>query len=145
MQKSLALYGLLLSSLVGFSQDPHFSQYYASPSTVNPASTGAFVGDARMSGLYRQQWSHYGSPFVTGGIAFELKPNGFRDGQNNNTLAFGGMFLYDKTPDEVLKGQHVYGLLAYHQALDDSGHHKLGAGFMVGFNQKSLDASRLTF
>ena len=37
--------------------DPHFSQYYVYPSWLNPALTGAFDGDYRVSGIYRNQWN----------------------------------------------------------------------------------------
>ena len=89
-------------------QDPHFSQYYAAPSTINPANAGLYKGDMRISGLYRQQWPQYGDAFVTGTIAFEMKPRGFRDGENKNRLSLGAVFLYDRTPDAILKSQHAY-------------------------------------
>jgi type IX secretion system PorP/SprF family membrane protein len=44
-----------------------------------------------------------------------------------------------------LTGNYVYGTVAYHKALDEEGHHKIGLGFMGGYNQKMLDASKLTF
>ncbi|HOA38555.1 MAG TPA: type IX secretion system membrane protein PorP/SprF, partial [Flavihumibacter sp.] len=34
-------------------QDPHFSQFFASPLTLNPAYTGKFNGTVRVSGNYR--------------------------------------------------------------------------------------------
>src|SRR5215218_1451355 len=126
-------------------QDPHFSQYYASQATVNPAAAGMFTGDMKLSGLYRQQWPQYGNAFVTGTLALEWKPQGFKDGQNPNRLAFGGMLMYDKTPDEVLKSQYAAAMVAYHKALDENGNSKLGLGFMLTYNQKMLDASQLTF
>jgi hypothetical protein len=36
--------------------DPHFSQYYIQPMTMNPAFTGAFDGDYRISGIWRSQY-----------------------------------------------------------------------------------------
>jgi len=126
-------------------QDPHFSQYYASPTTVNPAATGFFEGDSRITALYRQQWPQYGEPFVTGTMAIEFKPARFREGKTNDKFAYGMMLLYDRTPDAALKSQHAYFTIGYHKALDEDGYHRLGVGFMGGFNQKSLDASQLTF
>jgi type IX secretion system PorP/SprF family membrane protein len=37
-------------------QDIHFSQYYFSPLTLNPANTGNYKGDYRIFGNYRSQW-----------------------------------------------------------------------------------------
>lgn len=126
-------------------QDPHFSQYYASPITVNPAMAGMFTGNMRISGIYRQQWPQYGQPFVTGTLAFELKPDRFAANPSNDRMSMGAMILYDKTPDNVLKSQYAYGTVAYHKTLDAEGHHRFGIGFMAGMNQKTLDASQLTF
>jgi hypothetical protein len=40
-------------------QDPHFSQFFASPLTLNPALTGKFDGVLRVAGNYRDQWPAY--------------------------------------------------------------------------------------
>src|SRR5664279_4410645 len=48
--------------------DPHFSQYYIQPMTMNPAFTGAFDGDYRISGIWRSQ---YGNTLNTKGISAE--------------------------------------------------------------------------
>jgi type IX secretion system PorP/SprF family membrane protein len=126
-------------------QDPHFSQYYASPSTVNPATTGFFHGDLRLTSLYRQQWPEFGEPFVSGTVSFELKPGKYKLETTKDRMAIGGMLLFDRTPDAILKSQYVYFSLGYHKALDEEGHHRLGAGFMAGYNQRYLDGSQLTF
>lgn len=145
MKNSLFILFILLSCSRGFAQDPHFSQYYASQSMVNPASTGMFTGDMKISALYRQQWPQYGNAFVTGTMAIEWKPNGFKDGQNPNRLAFGSTMMFDRTPDEILKSHYAAVMVAYHKALDESGNNKLGIGFMAVYHQKMLDASQLTF
>ena len=144
MKRSILIM-IIIACNMARAQDPHFSQYYASQTTVNPASSGLFTGDLRVSGLYRQQWPQYGDAFVTGTVAVEWKPDGFREGQNSNRLSVGGLLLYDKTPDGVLKSQHAYATIAYHKALDAAGNHKLGLGFMGGYNQKSIDPSHLSF
>ena len=146
MQRIIIIFCLLLLEMKpGFSQDPHFSQYYASPVTVNPGATGIFDGDMRMAGLFRQQWPQYGEAFVTGTISFEIKPGKFKNDDVNDRLAYGGMLMFDKTPDGILKSQYAYGMFAYHKGLDVEGHKRLGVGVMLGYNQKSLDGSQLTF
>ena len=145
MQKTLIFFCVLLFYVNGFSQDPHFSQYYASPVTVNPASTGIFDGDMRLSGLYRQQWPQFGEAFVTGSFAFEIKPGKYKNEEVIDRLAYGGMLMFDKTPDGILKSQYAYGLLAYHKGLDEQGYKKLGVGIMIGYDQRSVDGAQLTF
>lgn len=144
--KSISILFLsFFASIIALAQDPHFSQYYASPTTVNPAMAGMFSGDMRISGIYRQQWPQYGQPFVTGTLALELKPGQFKNDAGQDRMAVGAMFLYDRTPDAVLKSQYAYGFIAYHKTLDAEGHHRIGLGFMGGMNQRMLDASQLTF
>jgi type IX secretion system PorP/SprF family membrane protein len=145
MRKLVCLFFVILMTGFCEAQDPHFSQYYASPTTVNPAATGFFQGDSRITALYRQQWPEFGEPFVTGTTSLEFKPEKFKNGSTQDRLAYGLMLLYDKTPDAVLKSQHAYFLFGYHKALDEEGYHRLGIGFMGGFNQKTLDATQLTF
>lgn len=38
-------------------QDIHFSQFYASPLNLNPATTGVLSCDLRFSAIYRNQWA----------------------------------------------------------------------------------------
>src|ERR1700720_2994721 len=52
--------------------DPHFSQYYIQPMTMNPAFTGAFDGDYRVSGIWRSQ---YGNTLNTKGLSAEKTSN----------------------------------------------------------------------
>ena len=59
-------------------QDIHFSQYYASPLTLNPALTGKFNGLWRVTGIYRDQFRNsvsqnsmaYMTPFRFGRFFF---------------------------------------------------------------------------
>lgn len=57
--------GLLSVSTLKAQVDPHFSQYYMYPSWLNPALTGAFDGDYRVTGIYRSQWGNITNPFAT--------------------------------------------------------------------------------
>jgi type IX secretion system PorP/SprF family membrane protein len=60
MTKRLAFYLSLLFILIVSSvrgQDIHFSQFYMSPLTLNPALTGVMNCNTRIVGNYRNQWS----------------------------------------------------------------------------------------
>src|ERR671926_1161622 len=46
-------------------QDPNFSQFFASPLTLNPALTGKFNGDLRVAGNYRNQWPTINNAYTT--------------------------------------------------------------------------------
>ncbi len=75
MKRSLPV--LLILVLLGNSSawaqiDPHFSSYYIYPSYINPALTGVFDGDYRISGIYRNQWANVGSAFSTPGVSIDV-------------------------------------------------------------------------
>ena len=53
-------------------QDPHFSQFFSSPLTLNPALTGLFDGDFRVAGNYRTQWPTINNAFKTGTASFDF-------------------------------------------------------------------------
>ena len=67
-----------LSAAVLFSgslmaQDVHFTQYFTSPLTLNPAMTGLVADDLRFSGNYRQQWASVSpNPYITGSMSFDI-------------------------------------------------------------------------
>src|SRR5215212_6479304 len=61
-------------------QDIHFSQYYATPLTINPSYTGSFAGDYRAGLNYRQQWGSVTVPYKTFDFYgdFNFKKKAFR-------------------------------------------------------------------
>jgi type IX secretion system PorP/SprF family membrane protein len=85
---------ILLASQHSFAQvDPHFSQYYTYPSWLNPALTGAFQGNVRVSGIYRNQWGSITSPFSTPGVSVDFatpKSMNFGVSLLNQTAGDGG-------------------------------------------------------
>lgn len=52
-------------SKVCSAQDVHFSQYYLSPLSLNPANTGNYKGDYRFFGNYRSQWRDISKAYNT--------------------------------------------------------------------------------
>src|SRR5436190_24167665 len=60
----LILPALLLTGLLK-AQDPHFSQFFASPLTLNPAFTGKFDGSWRLAANHRDQWPSIPKAYVT--------------------------------------------------------------------------------
>src|SRR4028119_1639286 len=57
------LFSVLL--IRAYAQDPNFSQFFASPLTLNPALTGKFDGQLRVAGNYRNQWPTINNAFTT--------------------------------------------------------------------------------
>ena len=53
-------------------QDPHFSQFFASPLTLNPALTGKFDGTLRAAGNYRNQWPAFNNVYTTSTLSVDF-------------------------------------------------------------------------
>lgn len=125
-------------------QDPHFTQFFASPLTLNPAFTGLFDGDFRVAGNYRNQWSSISTPFVTGTVSAEthLIPDII---PYNDIWGIGMLALYDQTGGGGLKNTYFSVSTAYHKGLDAEGTQTLAVGAQVTFVQKRLDFSKLIF
>jgi type IX secretion system PorP/SprF family membrane protein len=125
-------------------QDPHFSQFFASPLTLNPAFTGLFSGDYRVSGNYRSQWSSISSPFVTGtaAIDFDILKNVI---SYTDVWGVGFMGMYDRTGNGALTSTYFTFSTAYHKGLDPEGNHTLAIGLQATYVQKRLDQSKLIF
>ncbi len=124
-------------------QDLHFSQFFNSPLTTNPANTG-FIPDAdyRIGVNYRNQWSTVMTvPYKTTSIFGDAQL--FRDKLENGWLGIGGMLLNDAAGSGGLKSTKIYGSIAYHQQLGLSS--LLSAGFNIGWATKSIDQSKLIF
>jgi len=124
-------------------QDLHFSQFFNSPLTTNPANTG-FIPDAdyRLGAHYRNQWSSIMSvPYKTISVFGDAQV--FRNQLENGWLGLGAVLLNDQAGSGSLKSTKIYGSLAYHQMLGNSS--LLSAGFNLGWANKRIDPSNLKF
>ena len=127
----------------GQGQDLHFSQWFNSPLTTNPANTG-FIPDAdyRLGANYRNQWSTIMSvPYTTMSIFGDAQV--FRNKIENGWLGLGGMILRDQAGSGTLTSTEVYGSVAYHQMLGYTS--LLSAGFNVGWINKRINTTNLKF
>ena len=65
MKHFFTLLVLVFITAITQAQDPHFSQFFSSPLTINPAFTGKFNGSFRVTGNYRNQWPTINNAFIT--------------------------------------------------------------------------------
>lgn len=133
-------------ALVGVStaQDPNFSQFFASPLTLNPALTGKFDGVFRIAGNYRNQWPTIPNAFVTKTVSvdFGVLKNRLAD---IDQLGVGVLAVTDRAGDGVLVTNYAGLSFAYHKGLDEDGFHQIGAGFQGTYINKRLDVSKVKF
>ena len=133
----------LLFAFTMHAQDLHFSQFFNSPLTTNPANTG-FIPDAdyRIGAHYRNQWSAVMTvPYKTTSIFGDAQL--FRDKLETGWLGIGGVLLSDVAGSGSLRSTKIYGSIAYHQQLGSSS--LLSAGFNIGWANKRIDPSKLKF
>jgi len=125
-------------------QDPHFSQFFSSPLTLNPALTGKFDGTLRVAGNYRNQWPAFNNVFTTStaSIDFSILQKNI---PYNDTWGVGIIALTDKAAGGILTNNYLGISTSYHKALDEDGYSQIGAGFQATYGQKRLDNSKLVF
>jgi len=144
MKKLLALITLLTAGICAFAQDPHFSQFFSSPLTLNPAYTGKFDGTFRVAGNYRNQWPTINNAFTTAtaSVDFDIIQNKLPE---FDTWGVGIMGMNDQSGDKILTNNFISLSTAYHKGLDENGYHTLTVGFQGTYANKRLDISKATF
>ena len=141
--KILLLILTVMLTRKGVAQDLHFSQFFNNPLLTNPANTG-FIPDAdyRISASYRNQFSNIMTvPYKTISVYGDAQV--FRNKLENGWLGLGGVILRDVAGTGSLTSTKIYGSVAYHQMLGLSS--LLSAGFNVGWANKRIDQTKLTF
>src|SRR6478609_2584136 len=139
----ILIFFISLSANKSTAQDLHFSQWFNSPLTTNPANTG-FIPDAdyRLGANYRNQWSTVMSqPYRTMSVWGDAQV--YRNRFENGWLGLGGAVLHDVAGASSLSATQVYLSVAYHQMLGYSS--LLSAGFNTGWVNKQINNANLKF
>ena len=131
-------------SLNAAAQDPHFSQFFASPLTLNPAFTGKFDGEWRLAANHRDQWPSIPKAYVTSSFSFD---KAILKGSipETDVLGIGFSGLTDASANSQLKLNYGSMSLSYHKALDEDGYNTIGAGFQATYSSLLLETKDLTF
>ena len=144
MRKLLVFTSALLLTLSVTAQDPHFSQFFASPLTLNPAFTGKFSGSWRLAANHRDQWPSIPKAYVTtsASLDFPILKSRIPD---NDVFGLGISGLTDASANNILKLNYGSLSMSYHKALDENGYSTIGAGFQATYSSLNLDITKLTF
>jgi len=148
MKKLYIAFIIMLSCAWGFSQDVHFSQYYASPLSLNPALTADINGMFRATFNYRSQWFtiptlNASAPYQTYQASFDMPV--LRERLGNDAFGFGGMFYADKAGDGALSTITGLASVAYHKAVDRYGRARLSLGMQAGIVSQQINFTNLIF
>ncbi len=143
MFKQLAIAWALLVSVAAQAQDLHFSQFFNSPLTTNPANTGFIPdGDYRLGANFRNQWSSVMTlPYKTMSAFGDMQVA--KDRFENGWVGVGAVVLRDVAGSGNLTSNKVYGSVAYHQMLGFAS--LLSLGFNIGYANKTINSSNLKF
>ncbi|TNE50068.1 MAG: type IX secretion system membrane protein PorP/SprF [Bacteroidetes bacterium] len=136
---------VLFGSALG-AQDIHFTQYYMSPMTLNPAMAGKFEGTARIGGIFRSQWTS-----VVGSNNQYRTPSAWVDApiirgfRKRDWVGVGFMLYQDKSGSAGLIHSAAKLGATYHLALDKKGNSVLSIGGHYGGEQRKIDINKLQF
>lgn len=121
-------------------QDVHFSQFYNSPLTLNPALAGAIQGDQRFALIHRSQWQNLGAPFRT--FSFSYDAPLLRGKMNGRYLGIGMNGYSDKAGSTGFGDTQANLSVAYGLKAGDDAY--LSFGLQGGYGQRSavLDGMR---
>lgn len=137
---------LLLFLALGLSatltaQDQHFTQFFASPLTLNPALSGTFSGKYRVALIHRNQ-----DPFQTFSGAIDLRFGLNRVGKSNkDAFGIGVVFYNDRVPAVGFSNNNINVAGAFHKSLSKRGDQYLSAGFQVGLAQRNFNYENFDF
>lgn len=135
---------LMLIQIQSFSQDPNFSQFFASPLTINPANTGNFEGILRASANMRTQLPEFGNAYSTKTMSLEsqvLK----KYIKQNDKLSMGVLILSDQTGNKLFNDNNISLSISYKKSLDKNARHSIAAGFQANYRMYRFDPSKAMF
>lgn len=139
--KILGIFLLILENFNVVGQDLHYSQFYNSPLNINPALTGVFNGDHRVTLSMRDQWRFVPVPWFTFSGAYDRQLS--FDRNEKHFLGIGAMFNYDRQGDSKLNLTTLNASAAYHRIL--SRNHILSGGIQLGLSTRGFNTETLTW
>lgn len=147
MKKIRLLLPIWLFATSLLAQDRHFSQFYSSPLTLNPALTGAFDGKYRVGALYRDQWRGLlEQPYQNFSFGADLRLDApFSSKSNPDKLGLGLLFYRDIINSLDFSTTQIALSGAYHKSLDLGSTQFLSLGFQLGLSQRNVNYDNLTF
>ena len=124
-------------------QDPHFSQFFASPLTQNPANIGTFTGQFRVASNYRDQWPGINKAYTTTTVSVDAHMLS-QFISSNDQLSWGLLAMSDASGNGLLGQQSATVGLSYSKGLNQDRTHAITIGFQstylkLRFNPEKAD------
>ena len=140
LKKTIACFLLLMFYAAGVlnGQDIHFSNYYMSPLSLNPANTGNYKGNWRAMGNYRQQGEKMANSYTTATLAYD-RPVYIR----SEKASIGLIYIYDNSANNTLLVNKIYFSMGYLLRIAEKSY--LHIGLQGGLVHKKFSHNQLTF
>ncbi|MCW3128394.1 MAG: hypothetical protein JWO03_4052 [Bacteroidetes bacterium] len=138
MKKIYLVLIAVFTFLAAGAQDIHYTQFYNTPLTTNPALTGVVPGTYRVGVIYRNQWfsgvhsGFFNSPYQTPSVSFDMP---IAVGTKGDAVGVGAFILYDAAGASSFGTFSAEASGSYIKHLGPN--HQLSAGLQVGFTQTS--------
>lgn len=137
----LLIFSLILKHNTTIAQDIHYTQFYADPLRLNPATTGAFNADYRIGLNARQQWKSVTTPYRTASTYAELGI--LSNSQQTNWAGVGLYLLHDDAGDGILTTNEIRTNIAVHQPIGQQV--SISMGLNASFTQRNINTQKLYF
>ncbi len=144
MKKLILFIAVLLVHEYSYAQDPHFSQFFASPLTINPANTGNFSGTIRAALNSRTQLPEFNNPYATKTLSIDA-PVLKKYIKEDDKLSLGLLILSDQSGNKLLNDNNIAASVSYSKALDENANHSIALGFQVNYSMYRFDPLKANF
>lgn len=142
MRQFILVLGFIITiTTINSAQDLHFSQFFLSPLSLNPANTGNFEGSVRLGGIYRAQWFNIPKGYNTYSVSVDAPIiKGFRE---KDWVGVGLLMFQDVSGELglIYNGSWLSG--SYHFALDKDRSKIFTIGVQGGAVGRRLDPELL--
>lgn len=144
MKKIFLFIAVLLVYGYSYAQDPHFSQFFASPLTINPANTGNFNGTIRAALNSRTQLPEFNNPYATKTLSLDA-PIFKKYVKDDDKLSVGLLILSDQSGNKLLNDNNIAASVSYSKALDENANHSIALGFQINYSMYRFDPLKANF
>lgn len=144
MRKIFLFTAVLFVFAYSYAQDPHFSQFFASPLTINPANTGNFSGSLRAALNSRTQLPEFNNAYSTKTLSLDA-PIFKKHIKEDDKLSVGLLILSDQSGNKLLNDNNIAASVSYSKALDENANHSIALGFQVNYSMYRFDPLKANF
>lgn len=140
MTKKIFSFILSIFFFSSYAQDFHYSQFYNTPLTINPALTGLTDGGFRIGGIYRNQWWNTSNSFVN--TAFST-PSIFIDAPiyiNKSAIGLGLVVVNDRVSAGLLNDFTALGSFSYIIGVGKNQNHLISFGIQGNYTNRNFSS-----